>query len=257
MKKNLLISSIVAVGLMYGCQSSSTSVASGSSSDSASSSDSGANLPAPTVSAKILPDGWYARATVTAITPEGKIYKHTTAGVFGELKDSNDAQDRHDIEAMNSGVVQILFVNEELESDKKYYSDYRELNDTKKESWTLVVSNISGEDISDADIKLDISSIYDVFRQNNSYIEKVSDNQAKLQKMTLIDLDNNQTYSIDELQDANLNMDGKKDRYFRLVLGDVAESDKTLPKLTKSLRMSKQVTQVSKDADTFGLPPQI
>jgi hypothetical protein len=251
MKKNLLISSIVAVGLMYGCQSSSTSVASGSSSDS------GANLPAPTVSAKILPDGWYARATVTAITPEGKIYKHTTAGVFGELKDSNDAQDRHDIEAINSGVVQILFVNEELESDKKYYSDYRELNDTKKESWTLVVSNISGEDISDADIKLDISSIYDVFRQNNSYIEKVSDNQAKLQKMTLIDLDNNQTYSIDELQDANLNMDGKKDRYFRLVLGDVAESDKTLPKLTKSLRMSKQVTQVSKDADTFGLPPQI
>jgi hypothetical protein len=252
MKKNLLISSIVAVGLMYGCQSSSTSVASGSSSDS------GADLPAPTVSAKILPDGWYARATVTAITPEGKIYKHTTAGVFGELKDSNDAQDRHDIEAMHSGVVQILFVNEDIEADKKYYSDYRELNDTKKESWTLVVSNISGENITDADIKLDISSIYDVFTIDNRYVEKVSDDQSKLQKMTLIDLDNNQTYSIDELKDINkLSMDGKKDRYFRLVLGDVAESDKTLPKLTKSLRMSKQVTQVSKDADTFGLPPQI
>ena len=247
MKKNLLISSIVAVGLMYGCQSSSTSVAS----------DSDANLPVPTVSAKILPDGWYARATVTAIIPEGKIYKHTTAGVFGELKDSNDTQDRHDIEAMNSGVVQILFVNEDIEADKKYYSDYREFNDTQKESWTLVVSNISGENITDADIKLDISSIYDVFRQNNSYIEKVSDDQAKLQKMTLIDLDNNQTYSIDELKDANLNMDGKKERYFRLVLGDVSESDKVQPKLTKSLKMSKQVTQVSKDADIFGLPPQI
>jgi len=191
------------------------------------------------------------------LSPDSKIYKHTTAGVFGELKDSNDAQDRHDIEAMNSGVVQILFVNEDIEADKKYYSDYRELNDTKKESWTLVVSNISGEDISDADIKLDISSIYDVFRQNNSYIEKVSDNQAKLQKMTLIDLDNNQTYSIDELQDANLNMDGKKDRYFRLVLGDVSESDKAQPKVIKILKMSKQVTQVSNDSDTFGVPPQI
>ena len=237
MKKNLLISSIV-VGLMYGCQSSSAP-------------DTDTQVEATTK------NGWYARATVTAITPEGKIYKHTTAGVFGELKDSNDAQDRHDIEAMNSGVVQILFVNEDIEADKKYYSDYRELNDTKKESWTLVVSNISGEDISDADIKLDISSIYDVFRQNNSYIEKVSDNQAKLQKMTLIDLDNNQTYSIDELQDANLNMDGKKDRYFRLVLGDVSESDKAQPKVIKILKMSKQVTQVSNDSDTFGVPPQI
>jgi hypothetical protein len=238
MKNNVLIASILTVGLMYGCQSNSAP---------------DTDIPV----SKIKKDGWYARATVTAITPDSKIYKHTTAGVFGELKDSNDAQDRHDIEAMNSGVVQILFVNEDIEADKKYYSDYRELNDTKKESWTLVVSNISGEDISDADIKLDISSIYDVFTQNNRYVEKVSDDQSKLQKMTLVDLDNNQTYSIDELKDANLNMDGKKERYFRLVLGDVTESDKTLPKLTKSLKMSKQVTQVSSDADTFGLPPQI
>jgi len=249
MKKNLLISSIVAVGLMYGCQSGSTSVDAGS--------DSGENIPVPTVSNKILPDGWYARATVTAITPEGKIYKHTTAGVFGELKDSNDAQDRHDIKAIETGVVEILFVNDDLEPDKKYYSDYREFNDTQKESWTLVVSNISGEDITNADIKLDISSIYDVFTQNNRYVEKVSDDQSKLQKMTLIDLDNKQTYSIDELKDANLNMDGKKERYFRLVLGDVSESDKAQPKVAKSLKISKQVTQVSSDADTFGLPPQI
>jgi len=49
MKNNVLIASILAVGLMYGCQS-----------NSAPDTD--------TPVSKIEKDGWYARATVTAIT---------------------------------------------------------------------------------------------------------------------------------------------------------------------------------------------
>jgi hypothetical protein len=253
MKKSTLLASILVVGLMYGCKSGSDDVVT---SGSAVNTDTNITNTDTTTTQKIEPIGWYARTTVTAITPDGKIYKHTTAGVFGELNDSSDAKDRHDIEAIDSGVVQVLFINENLEADKRYYSDYREFNDTQKESWTFVVSNVSGENITDADIKLDVSSIYDVFTKNDRYVEKVSDDQSRLQKLTLIDLDHNQTYSVDDLKTINLSMEGKKTRYFRWVLGEVSDADmKQMITVAVNKSIKKESTDTEHKNSKFGLPP--
>ena len=47
----------------------------------------------------------------------------------------------------------------------------------------------------------------------------------KKENFTLVDVDNHQTYDVDELEYADLKMDGKHTRTFRWVRGEVTKRD--------------------------------
>jgi len=210
--------------------------------------------------------GWYMRTVVQAILPDGKVYEHKTAGVFGELEDSSDRRDGHDIESYGSAILQIVFINNRVDISKKYFSDYRAFsgNDSKR-VWTFLVKNDLNPDLSHADLKISVEKLRDVFRKEGErlFSETVSNDQSKRQALKLVDVDNQKVYSYDELQNTTLNMDGKRERTFRWVLnGTVDSSDMEPPKVidvivtggasAASSAMQTRETGSSK----FGLPPE-
>jgi len=177
--------------------------------------------------------GWYMRTRVSATTDDGTVYTHNTAGVFGKLKQSKNKKDRHDISSYAPATLQVVFPhynwNEGEAGD--YWSDYRRYNKRKTNKrvvYTFQVKNQGNVDLSNADIEIKLDDAIDInyVKENGNvrYIEKGTNPEIK-QKFTLVDVDNERTYSVDELEYANLNMDGNHTRTFRWVRGRVKKKD--------------------------------
>jgi len=177
--------------------------------------------------------GWYMRTRVAVTTQDGTVYTHNTAGVFGELRESKNTEDRHDIPSYGPATLQVVFPHYHWGEEKSgdYWSDYRRFKPRwhrGRRVWTFLVRNQKGVDLSQADLKifLDDARIVKRVTENGTvrYVEAGVDPKRK-ERITLVDVDNHRTYSVDELPNANLNMDGKHTRTFRWVMGRVHRRD--------------------------------
>jgi len=225
--------------------------------------------PTPIPPVVVKPSGWYMRTVTTASLPDGTTFTHKSAGVFGELDESQDGKDRHDIASYDKAVLQAVFVNDNIDPQNTYYSDYRHYGQNGKEVWTFQVKNQQTTDLSNAAIHFEVEGPYTVYKNTKEtsprYIEKASKDESKKRALTLVDVDNQRTYSYEELKTADLNMDGKHTRTFRWVLGDVDDAD-IEPLQTKvstiSLRSASAKSTVDDFSPTiangskFGMPPE-
>ena len=178
--------------------------------------------------------GWYARVKVYATAADGTTYAHTTAGVFGELKESRSAKDRHDIPSYGPAALQVVFPHYDWgEGDSgDYWSDYRKFAGNEEEGrlvYTFLVRNQKDVDLSNASLRIAFDPVKRVEYANESngntaYEEKASDTDM-LKGFTLVDVDTGRTYAMDEIADAQLSMEGKHTRTFRIVKGTPQESD--------------------------------
>jgi len=216
--------------------------------------------------------GWYMR-TVAKATLGGKEYIHDSAGVFGELKESVNGKDSHDIASYGKATIKVVFTPEWDENNGTYFSDYRAYGNGEKQVWTFQVKNErtgnpSGPvNLKDADLKLSLEGMYDVYDGRKKRFEEVlSKDQSKKTSLTLVDVDNEETYSYSELQNVTLSMDGKHVRTFKWVLGTVEDKD---IKATRKQRVSRRgmrqssIESIHDDFDekvsktfSFGLPPE-
>jgi len=117
------------------------------------------------------------------------------------------------------------------EDSDDYWSDYRKYKKRrigKRVVYTFQVKNQKTVNLSNADltIKLDDAIVVKFTRENGSvhYIETELNTEMK-NDFTLVDVHNKQTYQVDELEYANLSMDGKHTRTFRWVRGRVKKRD--------------------------------
>ena len=177
--------------------------------------------------------GWYMRTRVSAVTDEGKVYVHNSAGVFGKLKQSRWKKDRHDIPSYGAAALQVVFPHYNWEEGDAgdYWSDYRKYKESRVDArvvYTFQVKNQNTVDLSNAELHIALDDAIDVYyvKENGNvrYIEKGSNPEIK-PKFTLVDVDNRQTYSVNELKNANLSMDGNHTRTFRWVRGKVRKRD--------------------------------
>ena len=177
--------------------------------------------------------GWYMRTRVSAITDDGTVYAHNSAGVFGKLKQSKWKKDRHDIPSYGAAVLQVVFPHYNWEEGEAgdYWSDYRKYKKrraNKRVVYTFQVKNQKTVDLSNAELYIMLDDAIEVNyvkeKGNVRYIEKGTNPKIK-HKFTLVDVDNKQTYQTDELKNANLSMDGKHTRTFRWVRGNVRKRD--------------------------------
>lgn len=211
--------------------------------------------------------GWYASIEVRVTANDGSVYEHTTAGIFGELVESSDTLDKHDIAAYGPAILQVVFLQDGRDNTIGYFSDYQHFdeNRTTKKVWTFQVRNDKDVDLSGAPISLSLQGVYEVFYASNSDIVsyEVSDaiDTDKVRQLNLIDVDNQIKYTVEELSSANLTMDNLHVRTFRWVLGLVDANDYTL--LSSSARaqtfnkMSLSTFEpITNPSGTFGLPPQ-
>lgn len=213
---------------------------------------------------------WYARTTVSAVDPNtNTVIAHKTAGVFGQLDESSDTQDRHDIIGVgtDTATLEVVFLQDGADGD--YFSDYHSVKEGH-DSWTFQVKNMYNParpvNLSNEAILITLEGVYTVESTvvdgSIRYSEKLDRYDDRLQQMTLIDLDNSVAYALSDLPTAAITMDGSHTRTFRWVLGSVEESD-FAPLETPGLRAasSRQATQqlferVPQKSSRFGLPPQ-
>jgi hypothetical protein len=184
--------------------------------------------------------GWYMRTKVYATGTDGKEYSHTTAGVFGKLKQSRWKKDQHDVPAFGAVAFQIVFPHLNWGDDSgDYYSNYykyKKRRKGKRAVWTFQIKNQNTVDLSNASIRIELEGAQNVdyVKSNDGKISYVETDMSEEKKndLTLVDVDNHKTYSVDELEYANLSMDGKHARTFRWVRGNVKKRDfKPLPVL--------------------------
>jgi len=214
---------------------------------------------------------WYARTSVSAINPSTQTaIVHKTAGVFGQLDESSDGQDRHDILGMGtvSATLEVVFLLEDAEGD--YFSDYHSVK-KGSDSWTFQIKNMYNPDhpvnLSNETIKIALEGIYTVETAsvNGSirYSETLNEADKRLNQLTLIDLDNGVAYAYTDLKSAAISMDGLHVRTFRWVLGSIEDSDFLPPAVPAPLKAAVFATPSSQMLQTapqttgkFGLPPQ-
>ena len=181
--------------------------------------------------------GWYMRTKVYAITEDGKKYSHTTAGIFGKLKQSRWKKDVHDIPAFASATFQVVFPHLNWGEDSgdylSNYYKYTKRRKNKRAVWTFQVKNQHGVDLSNAALRIELEGAQNVeYVKENGQVRYIATtlDPEKRERLTLVDVDNHKTYSVDELEDADLSMDGKHVRTFRWVMGRVKKRDfKPLP----------------------------
>ena len=214
---------------------------------------------------------WYARTTVSTVNPDTQmVIEHKTAGVFGQLHESSDEKDVHDIIGMGTqtATLEVVFPKSEWDSDNgDYFSDYHSVKEGG-DSWIFQVKNMYNPDrpvdLKDEAITIALDGIYTVkstvVNGSTRYSEKLNPTDEKLEELTLIDLDNQIAYSVSELPNAQISMDGMHTRTFKWVLGEVTEADYT-PLATSSVvrSISPKTAAVGTETESdskFGLPPQ-
>ena len=229
----------------------------------------------------VEPDGWYMRTIVTATTPSGKRYRHASAGIFGELKESSDGLDKHDINAFGRATLYVIFPRVVNNKVADYFSDYHHYDptdqgDSQRQSWTFQVKNESGADLSHATINLQIEGPFKVYKQNFGYKEEPMTDSEMFHRLSLFDMDNEEVYPYSELKNVHLTMEGKKVRTFRWILGDVivdnqyTEETEKIMKQTAQLSTTRMARAVAQEAPvstvpqqsgekrkTFGFPPRL
>ena len=176
--------------------------------------------------------GWYMHTKVYATTEEGKEYSHTKAGIFGKLKQSKWKKDQHDVPAFSAATFQVVFPHLNWgEESGDYYSNYykwKRNRVNKRAVWTFQVKNQSGADLSNASLRIELEGAQNVAFVKKDDVVTYIETKLKPEKkenFTLVDVDNHETYSVDELEYANLGMDGKHTRTFRWVMGSVKKRD--------------------------------
>jgi len=247
-----LLGTVLLIGIMVGCDS--TSIESPDTTT-----DTVAPVTTEVVTKKVEPSGWYMRTVVSAVSEDGTVYSHNTAGVFGELDESADGLDRHDVPSSGSAIIQVRFINDQFDGGEEYYSDYREYNASslKKQTWTFLVVNEIVVDLSNASLQIGVEALKNVYRKSdNTYYEMTSTDQGKRDSLVLIDLDNNRTYKYDELKNANLSMDGKNTRQFRWVLNGEVETLDTIPLNLSKYQKPFMKRIITSSSNKFGLPPE-
>jgi hypothetical protein len=261
MKKTLAYLSAVTAALIMTACNGTGSTSSAVSNDNGTASGSG-------TTEAVLPKaaGWYMRTAVTATAPNGHTYAHNTAGVFGELDESTDGLDVHDIESMGGATLQVRFINDNLTEGVEYFSDYRtyENDNPSHETWTFLIKNDQGEDLSDATFSISVTPTRQVLRRptDGKYVERIARNDLR-DRLTLIDLDNGKTYTYNEVQSMRFSMDGKHIRTFRWVIGTPTQEDMQAPasidsdKLNAMAMRSLERQKTLKASSKFGLPPSI
>jgi len=218
--------------------------------------------------------GWYGKTQVSATASNGETYSHGTAGIFGELKQSNDAKDQHDVPAYGSSIIRVVFPQTEwIEDNGDYFSDYKNYvkDTTEKRIWTFQVKNQETINLANAILNIKLVGVFDVqYKEKNGvveYKESTDTNQTILNELHLVDVDNATEYTVAELQTANLTMEGLHTRTFRWVLGTVDQDD-YIP-LSKTATVSAKMSAFSDESTAFisktstqttggkfGLPPQ-
>ncbi len=176
--------------------------------------------------------GWYGRTTISAEATDGTVYEHMTAGIFGELIQSIDGKDQHDIPAYQASILQVMMIDDALNQNNTFYfSNYKhfDANNVVKRTWTFQVKNQITVDLSNAPIKITLPTLYNVSYRDDrgriEYKEATENNTSIMSNLHLVDVDNQTEYTIDTLATANLNMDGKHTRTFRWVLGSTDAND--------------------------------
>ena len=225
------------------------------------------------------PAGWYGKTQVSATAADGTVYTHTTAGVFGELLQSEEDKDKHDILGYDTSILQVVFPQTEWGDDNgDYFSNYLNYDEysVEKRVWTFQIKNQHTVDLSNASISINLEGIYDVkYKDENGkveYKESKDVNQTLLGTLHLVDVDNQARYTVDELKTASLTMDGLHTRTFRWIMGTVEQDDYLQLSKTTEATVSKMSVYSAEDAaDTsdfnlksesqsaggkFGLPPQ-
>lgn len=207
--------------------------------------------------------GWYMGTVVKATADDGSEYVHNTAGIFGALEESKEGKDRHDVAGFGTAILQVVFLQKEWEEDSgEYFSDYRSWqNEESKNVWTFQVKNQRDVNLEHAFLKLSLNGPYDVYENKKvfkGYEEELSGDESKKTSITLIDIDNQTQYTYEELQSAQLGMDGLHVRTFRWVLGEVSQEDYA-PLITSTVS-AKQVSPLAKRSQSlsgskFGVPP--
>jgi hypothetical protein len=225
----------------------------------------------PTETAKT--GGWYGRTVVSA-TKDGKVYKHSTAGVFGELVDSDEAIDNHDIPSFGTSILKVVFPQDDGSSNGDFFSNYQGFDSGDKKSWEFQIKNDDHSivDLANAPISIALPEVkkvsYKKVKGQIIYGEEVADN-SKAAELTLIDVDNATSYTVDQLPTANLTMQGLHTRTFKWVLGAVEDDDYTadVAIVSNNANITADSTDISADGfDTesvktakaggkFGLPP--
>ena len=219
-----------------------------------------------TVVAEYSPAGWYAKTVVSATTLEGDVYTHKSAGVFGELLQSSDAQDSHDIPGYGPSLFQVILIPEfSTETTTGYYSEYKNYDDPEgKKVWTFQLKNQNTVDLSNASITIALEGVFDVDYKEKSghvlYKESMSVNEALKSRLTLIDIDHQASYTLSELETADLGMDGEHTRTFRWVFGTVETADfepLNAPQRAAGRNSTSEFEIVPKETGggKFGFPP--
>jgi len=212
--------------------------------------------------------GWYGKTKVS-IDINGKIYSHNTAGVFGQLVQSNEGKDLHDIAGYGDAFFQIVFPQTDWDDDNgDYFSNYQgyEEGSTDKKVWTF---QLKAGGVSSFPIAIALEGVFDVrYKEENekvTYKESIEVNQTIVDNLYLVDVDKAQVYTVEQLATANLDMNGSAIRTFRWVLGVVEEDDYApLVELNAiSMRMSTRTTDDflmktsgQKTSKNLRLPPQ-
>jgi hypothetical protein len=256
MKLKLLITALGLL-IMNGCNSGSSPV-----------SESVGDVPVENVPEAKVVSGWYMRTVATATSNDGTEYTHDTAGIMGELKESQDGKDRHDIEAFGAPILSVVFTQEAWEEENgDYFSDYRQFReDGTRQVWTFQVKNSGSIDLRNAALQLRLEDPYTVYEvaeeTRTTYKEELSEDKSKKNDIILVDVDMQKEYSYAELETVQLSMEGKKKRTFRWVLGGATTAEDYEPlfapvaasKLAKTINESSSLEATG---DKFGLPPQL
>lgn len=185
--------------------------------------------------------GWYMRVGASATANDGTVYNHTSAGVFGELAQSRNSIDRHDIPAYGATAFQVVFPHTDWGKDSgDYWSDYRTFNPSARYErlvYTFQVKNQNTVDLSNASLQLFVDEaqhVYSIreggqikYRETGSGSSSNRDDIRSSNMFTLVDVDTHRIYSLDELETASLTMNGSHTRTFRMVRGQVHDEDFT------------------------------
>ena len=163
--------------------------------------------------------------------------------------------------------MQVVFTPEWDEDGETYFSDYRAYGSEEKQVWTFQVKNQVTEnpvdpiDLSNAELNLHLDGMYNVYDGvDKPFTERLAVDNSKKEALILVDVDDQRSYSYEELQTARLTMEGLHTRTFRWVLGTVEEKD--YEPLASAQRAASRTDEAFKSASshssrgTFGLPPQ-
>ena len=176
--------------------------------------------------------GWYGRTAVSATASDGKIYSHGSAGIFGELINSDEGVDGNDIPSMGFAAIQIVFPQEDGENFKDFFSNYKGASESGKQSWTFQVKNQARVNLSGAPITITLPEVkrveYKKVAGKIIYGAEIQDDD-KLANLILVDVDNKKSYTPEELKEATLSMSGPdcglNTRTFKWVVGVVGNDD--------------------------------